>query len=184
MPTHKVKIYTRAGDDGTTGLLYGGRVRKDSDLIEATGAVDEAQAAIGLARCQTESGSDLDSILIGLERDLWILMAELSKNPDARSEHEDAAVVTPEMVASLETRIDEFSSKYDMPSEFVVPGQSRLCAALDFSRTVVRRAERACIEIIVPNSQPLAYLNRLSDLLWILARIYEDQPVLAKQARP
>ena len=80
-----MKIYTRKGDDGTTGLLYGGRVAKDSPAIEANGAVDEAQAALGLARAEAQSGSELDGLLIGLERDLYVLMAELATAPANRA---------------------------------------------------------------------------------------------------
>src|SRR5207244_5436999 len=80
-----MKIYTRRGDDGTTGLLYGGRVPKDSPAIEANGAVDEAQAALGLARAEVERDSEMDEILVGLERDLYVLMAELATAPANRS---------------------------------------------------------------------------------------------------
>jgi len=172
-----VRIYTRKGDDGTTGLLYGGRVRKDSAAIEANGAVDEAQAAMGLARAEAVSGSELDEILIGLERDLWVLMAEVATAPDNRSKlTAGQSLVTDEMVLSLETRIDDLSDRFEMPSEFVVPGQNRVSAALDVARTLVRRAERLLVAS-PPSDDSLAgrYLNRLSDLLWTMARWQEGE---------
>ena len=101
------KIYTRAGDDGTTGLLYGGRVGKDAPAIEVNGAVDEAQAMLGLARAETEHGSELDGILLGLEGDLWVLMAEVATAPENRRKLTPGkSSVTPDMVTALETRID------------------------------------------------------------------------------
>ena len=96
------RIYTRTGDDGTTGLLYGKRVPKDHPTIEANGAVDEAQAAIGVARAETERGSELDQMLVGVERDMWVLMAELATAPEDRPKLEARkTLVTKEMVQSL-----------------------------------------------------------------------------------
>lgn len=168
-------LYTRKGDDGTTGLLYGGRVAKDSPLPVAYGAVDEAQAFIGLARAETERGGELDSLLVDLERGLWVLMAELATDP---SNHHKLTAgtskVTPEMVTALESTIDDITSRFEAPTEFVVPGQTRVASLLDVARTVTRRAERATIPAAVAGSQVLAYLNRLSDLLWALARWQED----------
>lgn len=172
-----MRIYTRKGDDGTTGLLYGGRVRKDSPAIEANGAVDEAQAAMGLARAEAEPGSELDQILTGLERDLWVLMAEVATASDNRAKLAPGrSLVTDEMVLALEARIDYLSERFEMPSEFVVPGQNRVSAALDVARTVVRRAERLLVGS-APSDDSLAgrYLNRLSDLLWTMARWQEGE---------
>ena len=167
-----VKIYTRKGDDGTTGLLFGGRVAKDSAAPTAYGAVDEAQAAIGVARA--EADGELADILLHLERDLWVLMAELAADPTSRDRLvPGASLVTDEMVASLETLIDEVSERFEPPTEFVVPGQNRIGALLDVARTVVRRAERDSLAAAAPGSAALPYLNRLSDLLWTLARWQE-----------
>jgi len=177
-----VKIYTRKGDDGTTGLLYGGRVAKSSAAIEVNGAVDEAQAMLGLARAEAEPGSELDEILLVLERDLWVLMAELATAPDNR--HKLAAgssLVTPEMVGALEDRIDALDERFEMPTEFVMPGQNRVSAALDVARTVVRRAERGFTGAsFAPDSHVGPYLNRLSDLLWTMARWQEGEHVAAR----
>lgn len=169
-----MKIYTRKGDDGTTGLLFGGRVAKDSPLPVAYGAVDEAQAALGLARADAERGGELDRIVVGLERDLWVLMAELATDPKNR--HKLAAgknLVTAEMVDALEATIDEVDTRFSPPTEFVVPGQNRVAALLDVARTVVRRAERAALAAAPEGSHAVAYLNRLSDLCWTLARWQE-----------
>jgi cob(I)alamin adenosyltransferase len=179
-----MRIYTRKGDDGSTGLLFGGRVRKDADAPEAYGAVDEAQAAIGVARAETGDGSELDRMLVGLERDLWVVMGELATAPDNR-EKLDAGVslVTADMVGALEPVIDDLASRFDAPTEFVVPGQNRLSALLDVARTAVRKAERRAIPVSVDGSHVVPYLNRLSDLLWTMARWQEGQFLPAREKR-
>ena len=145
-----MKVYTRRGDDGTTGLLYGGRVAKDSPAPTAYGSVDEAQA-------------------------------ELATNPERRRRGKPGqSLVTAEMVTTLEERIDEVMSRFDPPTDFVVPGANPVCAALDVARTVVRRAERAAMSTAAEGSQVLPYLNRCSDLLWALARWQEGRSLLAK----
>ena len=181
-----VKIYTRRGDDGTTGLLYGGRVRKDAPAIEANGAVDEAQAALGVARAEAERGSELDELLVALERDLYVLMAEVATAPDNRSKlTPGTSAVTPDMVTALEHRIDDLKERFEMPADFVVPGQNRVAAALDVARTVVRRAERLIVASPPgDDSQVGPYLNRLSDLLWAMARWQEVEHVVSRDATP
>jgi len=173
-----MKIYTRKGDDGTTGLYGGGRVPKDSAAPEAYGTVDEAQAALGVARAAAPRGGELDQILIHLERDLWVLMAELATEPENGHKLIDGATrVTAEMVTHLEQTIDDVSARFELPTEFVVPGESVLAAHLDVARTVVRRAERRSMGVAVSDSQVLPYLNRLSDLCWTLARWVEGHSV-------
>jgi cob(I)alamin adenosyltransferase len=160
-----VKIYTRHGDDGTTGLLYGGRVSKDSEAPTAYGAVDEAQAAIGLARAEAEP--------------------ELATDPGSRAKlTPGATLVTEAMVSSLETTIDAISERFDPPTEFVVPGQNRIGALLDVARTVVRRAERDSMSAAAEGSVVVPYLNRLSDLLWTLARWQEGTSLPTRSVRP
>ena len=177
-----MRIYTRKGDDGTTGLLFGGRVRKDSPRPAAYGEVDEAQAALGLARAECERGSELDELLIRLERDLWVVMGELATAPDNRHKLEpDTSLVTAEMVTALEPVIDDLTERFEPPTEFVVPGQNRTAALLDVARTVVRRAERRCIEVVPEGSHVVAYLNRLSDLLWIMARAQEERSLPTRE---
>ncbi len=171
-------IYTRTGDDGSTGLLFGGRVAKNSEIPEACGDVDEAQAAIGVARA-TSGGADqvLDAILVKVARDLWVLMAELATRSENRRKLEpDATLVSEKMVEALETAIDDVSARFDPPSEFVVPGSDPVSAHLDLARTVVRRAERSAVAVAAPESKSVIYLNRLSDLLWTLARWQEGTP--------
>jgi cob(I)alamin adenosyltransferase len=187
-----MKIYTRKGDDGTTGLLYGGRVPKDSVLPAAYGAVDEAQAALGLARAHAERGGELDTLLVALEADLWTLMAELATDPANRAKLTPGkSLVTDDMVDALERRIDDLSARFDPPTEFVVPGETPAGAYLDVARTVVRRAERdvlhayaalAAAGTAIDDSRCLAYLNRLSDLLWTMARWQEGSSRTARAA--
>lgn len=166
-----MKIYTRGGDDGTTGLYFGGRVPKNSEPVEVNGAVDEAQAALGWARSLSEPGSRLNELLITLERDLWVLMAEVATLPENRHKLvEGKSLVTPEMVERLESEIDALSAQTSMPKEFVVPGENQLSAALDIARTVVRRGERMAVAYPLENSLVIPYLNRLSDLAWTMAR--------------
>jgi cob(I)alamin adenosyltransferase len=176
-----VSFYTRKGDDGTTGLLFGGRVRKDAPEPVAYGAVDEAQAAFGLARAEAEPGGELDSILLAVERDLYVLMAELATLPANRPKLvAGRTLVTPEMVVEVERRTDEISARFEMPRDFVLPGGSRCSAALELARTVVRRAEREALAVAAEGSSVLPYLNRLSSLAWALARWQEEDHPLAK----
>lgn len=178
-----MKIYTRKGDDGTTGLLFGGRVAKDSAAPAAYGDVDEAQAAIGVARAEAERGSELDRLLVGLERDLWVLMAELATEAENRGKLKPGtSLVTQEMVTALEALIDDLSARFEPPTEFVVPGQTRIGALLDVARTVARRAERTAVGVAVDGSHVLPYLNRLSDLLWTMARWQEGESLLSRDA--
>jgi cob(I)alamin adenosyltransferase len=178
-----MRIYTRKGDDGTTGLLYGGRVRKDDARIEVNGAVDEAQAALGVARAEAEPGSELDETLVALERDLWVLMAEVATAPENRHKLvAGSTLVTAEMVQVLEARIDGIGARTEMPTEFVVPGQGRVAAALDVARTVVRRAERLALALPPEGSHVGPYLNRLSDLCWMLARWQEAEHLPTRAA--
>jgi cob(I)alamin adenosyltransferase len=176
-----MKIYTRKGDDGTTGLLYGGRVAKDSALPAAYGTVDEAQAAIGAVRAECEPGGELDDLLVALARELWVLMAELATDPSKRDRLTDGqSRVTAEMVSVLEGRIDAVMGRFEPPTDFVVPGQNRVAALLDLARTVARRAERAALGAAAEDSQVVPYLNRLSDLLWALARWQDGTSLITK----
>lgn len=181
-----MKIYTRKGDDGTTGLYFGGRVAKDSPRPAAYGDVDETQALLGLARAQaTASGAKdaalLDEIVVSLQRDLWVVMADLATGDDNRDKLTDGATrVTRDMVVRLEELIDRVNTFFEPPSEFVVPGSDMVSATLDVARTVARRAERLAVAIGDADSLAVAYLNRLSDLVWTLARWQEGTSVTVR----
>lgn len=174
------KVYTRTGDDGTTALLYGGRVNKDSIGPSAYGAVDEAVAALGMARAETEPDSELAVLLVRLQRELFVVGAELATAPENRSKLiAGTTLVTEEMASALEPIIDEITKRFSAPQEFVLPGENRLAGALDVARTVVRRAEREVVraeqEQWCPGSFTGVYLNRLADLVYTLARWQEGE---------
>jgi cob(I)alamin adenosyltransferase len=179
------RLYTGKGDDGTTGLLFGGRVPKDSPHPRACGAVDEAQACIGVARSRCERGGELDRALTQACRDLWVLMAELATLPDNFDKLVDGQTrVTAEMVQAIESLVDQLGDRFEAPAQFVVPGQTPLAAQLDLARTVVRRAERDALAATVPGSQVVPYLNRLSSLLWVQARWVEGEHLLSRDVAP
>ncbi|HXF35631.1 MAG TPA: cob(I)yrinic acid a,c-diamide adenosyltransferase [Actinomycetota bacterium] len=169
-----MRIYTRRGDDGTTGLLHGGRVSKADPAAEAYGTTDEAVAALGVARALAEDPGVREEIL-GLQRELFVVGADLAANPRARGRLEPGiSLVTAPMVERLEARIDQVVATHPLPRTFVVPGANARSAALDLARTVVRRAERRAVELRDAgrevNPEAIRYLNRLSDLLFVLAR--------------
>ncbi len=179
-----MRIYTGRGDDGTTGLLYGGRVAKDHPVIVANGAVDEAQAALGAVRAEVEQGSELDVLLVRLERELYVLMAELATAPANRHKlTAGQSLVGADMVAALEPVIDELTERFPPLKDFVIPGHDRVSAGLDVARTVVRRAERLAVAAAPEGSQIGPYLNRLSDLVWTMARWQEHgESLLSRKA--
>ena len=179
-----MKIYTRNGDEGETGLLYGGKVSKDSPLPEAYGTVDEAQAILGLVRTECEKDSDLEQKIIHIERDLYVLMAELATDPSKHDKLESGKnKVNEEMINFLEKFIDEISSRFELPQEFVIPGQNRISALIDVARTVVRRAERRTISSEIKDSLVVPYLTRLSDLLWAMARWQEGESIKSRSVK-
>jgi cob(I)alamin adenosyltransferase len=173
-PSPVPRIYTKTGDDGSTGLLYGGRISKADMTTEAYGAVDEAVAALGLARSLSRS-PDIAAIILRLQRELFVVGADLATNPDQRSKLKPGvSLVTEDMVMSLEALIDEKVSEDPLPQEFVVPGTNQGSAAMDVARAAVRRAERRSVGLrdrgSTVSGEVLRYLNRLSDLLFVLAR--------------
>jgi cob(I)alamin adenosyltransferase len=172
-----MKIYTKRGDDGSTGLLYGGRISKADLRTEAYGTTDEAVAALGVARVFI-ADSLLADLILHLQRQLFVAGAELATSADNAGKLTDGVSrVTEEMVAELERHIDEYEVRARMPDEFIIPGESRGSAFLDLARTVVRRAERRVVELATrepaTNLVLVRWLNRLSDLLFVLAR-YEE----------
>lgn len=173
-----MRIYTKTGDDGTTGLLYGGRVGKDDPRAEAYGTTDEAVAAIGLARSLGPAAPGLGGLLLRVQRELFVVGAELATAPEnAGRLAPGVSKVTDEMVAGLEAEIDRMVAASPLPDSFIVPGGSPVSAALDLARAVVRRAERAVVAIgragVAPDPVVLRYLNRLSDSLFVAARFEE-----------
>ena len=164
------KVTTGTGDTGYTGLLGEQRVPKYDPRPETFGTVDEATSALGLARA-----ADVEALILHIQRDLYVLMAELATPP----EHLEAVGmrITPDHVAWLETSEERLKAEVTIPNKFVIPGNSLDGAALDLARTIIRRAERMAARLlhdgIIGNGEVLRYLNRLSDVVFILARYLE-----------
>jgi cob(I)alamin adenosyltransferase len=179
------KIYTKTGDDGTTGLIGGGRVRKDDLRVEAYGTVDEANAALGLAVVACEQSVEgsaaraLAEVLRSTQHDLFDLGADLAL-PIVADETPGAMLrVTAAQVTRLEEVIDMHNDRLAPLTSFVLPGGTPAAAALHLARTVVRRAERLAVTLRLDrpaevNEHALHYLNRLSDLLFVLARVANE----------
>jgi len=168
------RIYTRTGDDGTTGLLYGGRISKADPATEAYGTVDEAVAALGTVRALAADPGFAEDLL-GIQRELFVVGADLATNPGRRDRLvPEVSLVTGAMVTGLERRIDETVAAHPLPQAFVVPGANPISAALDVARATVRRAERRAVAFRdaggTVTDEVLHYLNRLADLLFCLAR--------------
>ena len=177
-----MRIYTRKGDTGTTGLLFGGdRVSKADLRTDAYGTTDEAVSALGIARAAIGSETDrtearLGELILRLQRELFVVGAELATHSDRRDRlTDDVSRVTASMVSALEREIDSLDELVEQPKEFVLPGESSTGAALDLARTTVRRAERRAVALHddggLPDSEVLPYLNRLADLLFVMARV-------------
>lgn len=174
MTSGQSPIYTKTGDDGTTGLLFGGRVSKADPIIDVCGTLDETVAALGLARAASED-SELREAILACQRGLFVVAADLAANPRARQRlAPGVSAVSPQMVASLERTIDRLVAERPLRPAFVVPGATLGSAALDLARTVLRRAERLLVaaqDAGTPiEADVLAYLNRASDLVYVLAR--------------
>lgn len=183
------KVYTRKGDDGTTQLFFAGkeRVSKADPRPSAYGEVDEAVAALGVARAQAveDGAEDVAEIVLGRQRELFVLAAELA-TPPSRWERlaPGVSLVTEEMVGALEGLIDDLEGRFEQPKDFIVPGNTRLGAALDHACRVVRRAERAIVALAGTEEvrgEAVRFVNRLSDLCWMLARYAERE---GRQPRP
>lgn len=169
-----MRIYTKTGDDGTTGLLYGGRASKEDPAVEAYGSVDEAVAHLGMARALSGNAA-VRAIVLEAQRDLFVVGADLATNPNQRRKlRPEMSLVTTAMVDALERTIDDTVAGHPLPQEFIVPGANASSAALDVARTAVRRAERRAIHLREigreVNPEAVRFLNRLSDLLFVLAR--------------
>lgn len=166
------KIYTRRGDDGSTGLFGGPRVRKDDLRVAAYGDVDELNSSLGLAREELLAQADLLSLVDALQSELFTLGAELA-TPEAESAPKEVPRVQASHVERLEREIDRLTSELPPMKNFILPGGSRPGAALHLCRTVCRRAERKVVSLAESSTVSpvaLAYVNRLSDLLFVMAR--------------
>ena len=164
-----MKIYTKTGDAGDTGLFGGPRVRKDCARIEAYGTVYELNAVLGMARAEALT-SDVDLLMARVQNELFELGAELA-TPDAQDKK--TATLSEANVAALERAIDEHEALLAPLKQFILPGGTRGAALLHLARTVCRRAERRVITLAASEAvaaTPVVYLNRLSDLLFVLAR--------------
>jgi cob(I)alamin adenosyltransferase len=180
-----VKIYTRKGDDGTTSLWYGGRVPKHHGRTEAYGSLDEACAALGVARSLcVPSQAELAADILRLQDDLFVAGAELATAPEAGERLEDGiSRTTEEMVTALEERIDHYMSRVELPPKFVIPGGTQISAQLDVARTVIRRAERHVTALSeaggLAGKTVIHFINRASDLAYAMARFADvEDPVL------
>ena len=165
------KIYTRRGDDGSTGLFGGPRVRKDDLRVSAYGDVDELNSALGVAREEVPEG-DLRALIDVLQSELFTLGAQLA-TPDPEAAPKEVPRITSQQVERLEREIDRLTEQLPPMKNFILPGGSRAGAALHLCRTVCRRAERKLVELAESAPVPqevLAYMNRLSDLLFVMAR--------------
>ena len=174
-----MKIYTKTGDQGETKLLYGDTVPKDSLAPEAYGSVDELVASIGLIRAEEKLPIEIKEILLRIQRELFIVGAELATTKETRKKLKpNETLVEEKMELKLEKDIDFLEEKNGIPEFFVVPGENELSAKFDWARVVSRRAERKCVRwqkhLEINDSEVIVYLNRLSDLLWMLAREFEN----------
>jgi cob(I)alamin adenosyltransferase len=184
-------VATGRGDDGTTSLLFdSARVRKDDLRTEAFGTIDEAVAALGIARSElglkqqygalSPNFGSLVDLLLRIQRELFVAGAELATAPDARDRQVDGQTrVSKPMLEGIEAVLRETEAAIELPREFIVPGETRVSAALELARTIVRRAERRTVTLADDDAAiragfVLPYLNRLADLLWILARLAEQ----------
>jgi len=169
-----VKIYTRTGDNGDTGLFGGGRVAKDDPRVEAYGDVDELNAVLGMAR-SIEVMPRIDEVLVPLQRDLFAIGALLATpDRDKMAQHLEKARIDEDRITQLEHLIDDADAELEPLRSFILPGGSPKAAALHVARTVCRRAERRVVSLqqtIEIPSLVVIYLNRLSDLLFTLARL-------------
>ena len=183
---YRKKVYTKFGDSGETSLLYGGRISKNSPNTEAYAITDEAVSVMGLARAMT-SDQRVNDMLRDLQRELFTIAAELATDPGKYELFQQHfKPVTAEMVESLEAAIDSLEEEFEMPKVFILPGGSQASAAIDLARCVIRTAERRVVAMaekdMLTNNLIMSYLNRLGDLLFVLAR-YEDREIPIERAR-
>ena len=170
------RIYTKTGDDGSTGLVRGPRRPKYDLRVEAYGTIDEANACIGMARLHSATQPKIDTLLSRIQNDLFDVGSDLATpGADAADAQYPTLRIRPVQTEALEKQIDQYNEALEPLTSFVLPGGSPLAAALHVARTVTRRAERITVELAAaePDTSPEAvrYLNRLSDLLFVLSRV-------------
>ena len=169
------KIYTRTGDKGSTALVRGPRRLKDDARVSAYGSVDETNAFIGLARLSTPDDKNIDMVLARIQNDLFDLGSDLATPGSDEGQQYPALRITQIQIDWLEQKIDLYNENLQPLKSFVLPAGTKLAAALHVVRTIARRAERDCVTLIVqePETSPLPqiYLNRLSDLMFVLSRV-------------
>jgi len=173
------KIYTKTGDDGTTGLGSGERRKKYDLRVAAYGTVDEANACIGLARLHLESNDELDAALMRIQNDLFDLGADLATPETGEKPEYEPLRITEGQVAAVEKEIDRFNKKLQPLRSFVLPGGSAASAHLHLARTVARRGERMIVELSEQpdekvSGEAIRYMNRLSDFLFVAARVMNE----------
>jgi cob(I)alamin adenosyltransferase len=177
------KIYTRTGDDGTTGLVSGARRKKHDARVGAYGDVDETNALIGTARQHAAIMPDLDRMLMRIQNDLFDLGADLATPETGEKPAYEPLRIVQSQVDRLEAEIDRLNADLSPLRSFVLPGGSPLAAALHVARTVARRAERRIVELAeregeTVSKEAIAYINRLSDFLFVAARWANDKGAL------
>ena len=175
------KIYTRTGDDGTTGLGTGERVRKDSARVAAYGTIDETNAAVGMARIHlTAADAKIDDMLARIQNDLFDLGADLCVPDRGEKLTYEPLRITAAQASRLEAEIDLLNAELKPLNSFVLPGGSPAAAALHVARTVARRAERLIVTLKADPAEPVSeptitYVNRLSDFLFVASRYVNDK---------
>lgn len=180
------RIYTKKGDDGTTGLLYGGRVPKDDLRTAVYGTLDETVSALGVAR----AGGlvpEVEAIVVRLQREMFVVGAQLATAGENQDKLEEGvSKISASMTETAETDIDSLLETHPLRPEFILPGETMGSAGLDLARSTIRRAEREAVamnrEGLVPDPEILRYLNRVSDLLFAMARFHEAES--GKSAAP
>jgi cob(I)alamin adenosyltransferase len=187
MAEKNARVTTRTGDDGYTGLLGDARVPKWDPRMEALGAIDEATSALGLARAQATE-PEVREVILALQRDLYLLMGELATPPE---NYEQVGLrITADHLATIDGQLEAFKARVQIGNQFIIPGATVAGAALDLARTIVRRGERAVARLLhegtIGNRDTLRFLNRASDLLFVLARFEEhgqSDPTKTSRAR-
>lgn len=167
-------VSTGSGDQGTTNLLGGGRLAKDDERISLLGGIDEVSASLGMARAEAEDG-EIAELLLELQRLLYRIMGDVGMP-------EEQNAVGPEDISRIDEALESWRERTELPNEFVVPGESKVGALLDFARSVVRRVERGMVAAGLEEDHPdaLQVVNRLSDLLFVVARNADGNNLLSK----